>query len=660
MIPQESRLLQLLSNNDVTFFIPPYQRNYEWTDEQCEVLLEDVKKTYDSNMLGKTAEHFFGTVTYFRDDDVPFGQPYRLVLIDGQQRITTTMLFLVALRDIIEDQNLKEFIDSKYLKNNSVSGDGEYKIKLKQVETDWEAYRKIILSEELKDKEKDSAVYRNYKFFLNKLTGLKDSGIVLSDLIDKGINKFSVITIELQPQKNEWENPQEIFESMNSLGKPLSLADLVRNYLLLGLSAETQTELYNKYWLPMEKTIPKRVSDFIRDYMQGQVKRPYPKATDSNYKELYSTFKKIFDQCDPQSILKDLSEYAQIYAYIIFDISTGNNKIDYELSDLRRINVSTAYSFLLMLMRSWEQKKFTDQEIVDILDAFRIYCLRRRIIGITNAENKVFPTLANKIPDLISAEDKKLKMFDILASQENYLRVPNDIEISRFLQTMNFYNFRYCKFFLSMIEEKLTKSRPDLSDPNLQIEHIMPQKLNEVWEKALGEDHESIHQELVHTIGNLTLIRHNQELGQKPFKDKKVIYENNAGLQIARTDITNRDKWDAASIKDRTRWITEYLLQSVFPIPDNMRKTNNFSLKEGRGLSFQELQLIGCDIDFIDDPSITARVVSDKEVEFEGKKWRLSPLTREIYTRKGKVNASRSYNGSYHWEFEGIRLDDII
>ncbi len=653
-------MLQLLSNNDVTFFIPPYQRNYEWTDEQCEVLLEDVKKTYDSNMLGKTAEHFFGTVTYFRDDDVPFGQPYRLVLIDGQQRITTTMLFLVALRDIIEDQNLKEFIDSKYLKNNSVSGDGEYKIKLKQVETDWEAYRKIILSEELKDKEKDSAVYRNYKFFLNKLTGLKDSGIVLSDLIDKGINKFSVITIELQPQKNEWENPQEIFESMNSLGKPLSLADLVRNYLLLGLSAETQTELYNKYWLPMEKTIPKRVSDFIRDYMQGQVKRPYPKATDSNYKELYSTFKKIFDQCDPQSILKDLSEYAQIYAYIIFDISTGNNKIDYELSDLRRINVSTAYSFLLMLMRSWEQKKFTDQEIVDILDAFRIYCLRRRIIGITNAENKVFPTLANKIPDLISAEDKKLKMFDILASQENYLRVPNDIEISRFLQTMNFYNFRYCKFFLSMIEEKLTKSRPDLSDPNLQIEHIMPQKLNEVWEKALGEDHESIHQELVHTIGNLTLIRHNQELGQKPFKDKKVIYENNAGLQIARTDITNRDKWDAASIKDRTRWITEYLLQSVFPIPDNMRKTNNFSLKEGRGLSFQELQLIGCDIDFIDDPSITARVVSDKEVEFEGKKWRLSPLTREIYTRKGKVNASRSYNGSYHWEFEGIRLADII
>lgn len=203
MIPQESRLLQLLSNNDVTFFIPPYQRNYEWTDEQCQVLLEDIKKTYDLNMIGKTAEHFFGTVTYFQDE-TPFGQPDRLVLIDGQQRITTTMLFLVALRDILEDEKLKEFIDSKYLKNNNVSGDGEYKIKLKQVETDWGAYRKIILAEELEDKEKDSAVYRNYKYFTNKLEEYKENGIVLSDLIDKGINKFSVITIELQPKKNEW------------------------------------------------------------------------------------------------------------------------------------------------------------------------------------------------------------------------------------------------------------------------------------------------------------------------------------------------------------------------------------------------------------------------------------------------------------------------
>ena len=140
MVPIETKLLNVLSNNDVTFFIPPYQRNYEWNDEQCEVFWNDVYKTCEINKAGKTSEHFFGSITYFQTDAV-FGQPDKLVLIDGQQRITTTMLFLVALRDILKDQQLGDYIDSKYLKNNNVTGDSEYKVKLKQVETDWGAYK---------------------------------------------------------------------------------------------------------------------------------------------------------------------------------------------------------------------------------------------------------------------------------------------------------------------------------------------------------------------------------------------------------------------------------------------------------------------------------------------------------------------------------------
>ena len=162
MIPQEIKLLQMLSNHNVTFFIPPYQRNYEWTDEQCQVFLEDVRKTYEANIAGKPSEHFFGSITYFQTQ-AAFGQPNKLVLIDGQQRITTTMLFLVALRDILGNEGLGQFIDSQYLKNNAVAGDTEYKVKLKQVETDWVAYKNIILSEELNATEKNSAVYRNYK-----------------------------------------------------------------------------------------------------------------------------------------------------------------------------------------------------------------------------------------------------------------------------------------------------------------------------------------------------------------------------------------------------------------------------------------------------------------------------------------------------------------
>lgn len=659
MISQEKKLLDMLSNNDVTFFIPPYQRNYEWTEEQCKVFFNDVIKTSERNAAGKISEHFFGSITFFQTE-AAFGQPNKLILIDGQQRITTTMLFLVALRDILGDDSLGPFIDSKYLKNNNVKGDVEYKVKLKQVETDWEAYKNIILSNELSAKEKSAAVYRNYSFFHNKLSDLQEKGIDLSAIVEKGLNKFSVITIQLEPDKNEWENPQEIFESMNSLGKPLSLADLVRNYLLLGLDADKQSELYNNYWLHIEKVIPGKVSDFIRDYMQAYDKRSYLKASENNYKDLYGYFKGLFSEHDPEELLKELSEHATIYSWLLPDGSSGNKDVDYQLQDFSRIKLTTAYSFFLVLLKAWKDGSFTSAEIVDILDAIRIYSFRRRILGITNAENKNYPGLAKYVPDLIKAKDKRFKMFEILAKQESNMRLPNDIELSRFMVTMNFANFGYSKFFLALVEEKLTKSRPDLSDQILQLEHIMPQTLTDEWRNDLGENADEIHQELLNTVGNLTLIRHNQELSNKSFEEKKAVYTDKAGLQIAKTKITDCSVWNKDTIQKRAEWIIPFLLQEVLPIPDSMRKINNFKPKEGRALSFMDLQLIGLDIQYCDDPTIVAHVVSNKEVEFEGKKWRLSPLTKEIETRKGKVRPSGSYNGAYHWEFDGIRLADIL
>lgn len=659
MISQEKKLLDMLSNNDVTFFIPPYQRNYEWTEEQCKVFFNDVIKTSERNAAGKISEHFFGSITFFQTE-AAFGQPNKLILIDGQQRITTTMLFLVALRDILGDDSLGPFIDSKYLKNNNVKGDVEYKVKLKQVETDWEAYKNIILSNELSAKEKSAAVYRNYSFFHNKLSDLQEKGIDLSAIVEKGLNKFSVITIQLEPDKNEWENPQEIFESMNSLGKPLSLADLVRNYLLLGLDADKQSELYNNYWLHIEKVIPGKVSDFIRDYMQAYDKRSYLKASENNYKDLYGYFKGLFSEHDPEELLKELSEHATIYSWLLPDGSSGNKNVDYQLQDFSRIKLTTAYSFFLVLLKAWKDGSFTSAEIVDILDAIRIYSFRRRILGITNAENKNYPGLAKYVPDLIKAKDKRFKMFEILAKQESNMRLPNDIELSRFMVTMNFANFGYSKFFLALVEEKLTKSRPDLSDQILQLEHIMPQTLTDEWRNDLGENADEIHQELLNTVGNLTLIRHNQELSNKSFEEKKAVYTDKAGLQIAKTKITDCSVWNKDTIQKRAEWIIPFLLQEVLPIPDSMRKVNNFKPKEGRALSFMDLQLIGLDIQYCDDPTIVAHVVSNKEVEFEGKKWRLSPLTKEIETRKGKVRPSGSYNGAYHWEFDGIRLADIL
>ena len=658
MVPNEMKLLNMLSNNDVTFFVPPYQRNYEWTTEQCEAFFDDVEKTYEKNSHGHRTEHFFGSITYFQTER-PFGQTNELVLIDGQQRITTTMLFLCAVRDISDDDALKNFINNKYLRNaNARDEDNEYKIKLKQVETDWSVYVHLILQNALTDKEKTTIIYKNYRYFISRLTQFEQNGKDAARLIDLGLNKFSVISIELEPDRNEWENPQEVFESMNSLGKPLSLADLVRNYLLLGLNGKTQETLYKKYWLHIEQTLPGQVSNYIRDFMQRHYKTSYKKATEANYKELYRIFKEIFSGLGAETVMKKLSNCASLYASLLPDGKTGHPSIDYELKDIQFLRVTTAYSFLLALLDAWKGEAFSDDDIVSILHVFKIYIIRRRILGLTQAENKAFPLYVNYLDQLENAPDKGKAMLDILAHQENRLRLPNDIELGRYLETANFYNLQSCRFILSLIEEKLTKNRP--GDEKIQIEHIMPQTLNQSWKEELGPDYETVHQEYVNTIGNLTLIRHNQELGNKSFSLKKEVYENNAGLQIARTDITNRKKWNKASITNRARWIIGYLLTEVIPIPEEMRRTNNFKIKATRGLSFLELQLIGETISFCPDSSITAKVVSDKEVEFEGRRWLLSPLTRELFRRMGMLNKSVAYKGSQYWSFDGIKLSSII
>lgn len=654
MVPQEKKLLTLLSNNDVTFFIPPYQRNYEWDDAQCKVFWEDILKTVKTNKSGTHTEHFFGSVTYFQNEGV-FGEPTKLILIDGQQRITTTMLFLAALRDLISEPAQRKYINSKYLKNDNSMDETEYKIKLKQVESDWSAYKNIILSEELSVEDRFSAVWHNYNFFKTKINNLlkETPDYNLSDLIAYGLDKFSVITIELQPRQNSWENPQEIFESMNSIGKPLSLADLVRNYLLLGLDAETQNNFYHRYWMKIEKTVPKQISNFIRDYMQGVTARAYRQASDSNHKELYSLFKQIFANEEAENLLYNLSKYSEYYSYISLSKPTGSTVVDKVISDLKQVNVTTAYSFIMMLIAEWKKGTLYDHELANILDVLKIYNYRRRILGITQNENKTFPTLVDKIPQLIKANDKRREMFQILSKQENSMRLPNDVEMEREMEAMNFYSFKYCKYFLSLIEESLTRSRPDLSDSHLQIEHIMPQKLNSIWINDLGKDYEAIHQTYVNSIGNLTLIRHNQELGNKSFIEKKDTYTNYSGLQIAKTLITDKNEWNEEAIKERTHWAINYILKYIVPIPDDMRKTNNFVPKEGKHLSFLELQLIGSTIYFINDPSITAQVVSDVEVEFEGKKWRLSALTKELFTRKGTVNRSGRYSGPQFWALMG-------
>ena len=421
MKSDESQFLKLLSNHNVTFFIPPYQRNYEWDREQCDVFLKDVIKTANTNSSGGDARHFFGSVTYFEDNSssrqgsYARNKAYKLVLIDGQQRITTAMLFLAAVRDLTNDPDDKAFIEENYLKNANSSEDTEYKIKLKQTETDWNVYCNIIFGQEPEGEDKYSAVYQNYLFFKRELSGDRKPALNGMELLEYGLEQFRVITIELEPQ-NSWENPQEIFESMNSLGKPLSLADLVRNYLLLGMSASEQETLYKVYWLPIEKRLSKQVSDFIRDYMQLKSQKDYLKATERNYKSLYASFKDIFQNESKEALTKTFSQYSTYYAYIVKSAKTGNQKVDSKLADIRHINITTSYSFLMGLLASWKEGRFTDADILTLLDVLLVYFIRRRILGLTAGENNNIPVLAKHIGDIERAEDKKAYLYQLLSS----------------------------------------------------------------------------------------------------------------------------------------------------------------------------------------------------------------------------------------------------
>ena len=664
MQSRDNKIIPLLSNNDVTFFIPPYQRNYEWDLPMCETFYKDIEKV--ANSAG--SQHFFGTVIFYEERTQVFGEPSRYILVDGQQRLTTTMLFLIAARDVITDEVLKNTINQKYLKNNNVSGDEvEYKIKLKQVENDWESYKRLVLCEELSEQDKKSVVFRNYSFFKTKLEKLEQSTV--NDLIVKGLVNFNIVTIQLEPERNKWEKPQEIFESMNSLGKPLSLADLVRNYLLLGKSVSKQNTLYHNYWLKIEKNLAGNndsfsISSFIRDYMQLDSASVYKKATETNYKELYYNFKELYENSDAESLIEKLSLYSNEYAVLAGYKTSGDGRIDAKIADLRTVEASGFYSFILGILNLRTEGFFTYDDCLSLLDAIFVYITRRRIMRLTQAENKNAPLLVKYYDILFDAEDKKDKMLSILADQPYALRLPNDTEISAYLASKesNFYNLRICKFIFSLIEEKITKSRP-LNDGFLQTEHIMPQTLNDDWKQLLGSDYQRIYNDYINNIGNLTLIRHNQELGNRPFDVKKDIYQNKAGMQIAKDMIIDQDTWSDTQIQNRAKYLISIITNNILQVPEKLRNSNNYSMEKKVApskFSFTAVDLIGKQINYYDDPSIIAEVISDKEVKFEGKTWRISPLTREIETRKMRCNKSGAYWGIDKWVYNGKTLEDMM
>lgn len=656
----KNKLLDILSNKDVVFYILPYQRNYEWEISECEKLFNDIISVVNKNKDGERYQHFFGSIVYVVKSKA-LSRTSTYILTDGQQRITTTMLFMAAIRDSGIDSEIASLIDERYLKNERDSTKDSFKVKLKQVESDWEVYKDIILKKPVtKPEDRESAVFRNYTFFKDRLAKKKLTDEEKIDLIEKGLDQLFVVSIQLEPEKNVWENPQEIFESMNSLGKPLSFADLIRNYMLMSKSPEEQDELYKNYWLILEKNLKGEISNFIRDYMQLKFSRDFKKATPANCKELYRQFKQYFEGEDPKELFRELAEYSVPYRNIIGMGISGHQEVDHAISLLNQLKITPSYSFILGLYIEWEHGNISDQEMVGLLKVWQNYYLRRRILQITQGENKAIPAMTKQIPLIVSSYNKITAMETLLGDQDYIMRYPSNEEMRKALKDMNFGSFEHKKVVLELMEETITGKKIDYDNKTISIDHIMPLTLTQQWVDDLGDDAQKVHEEYYNNIGNIVLIKRDADLKNKVFSDKKRIYAGIDGYEVTRMFVIDQSEWTKEAIQKRRDGVIQFLLNKVIPYPDHISPRLPGSRRQSiPQRDFYRLGLIGKTITFWRDDSIQAMVVSDKELLFEGKKWKISPLTAEIYRRKRMINESGSYNGFEHWAYNGKKLTQI-
>ncbi|MEL3908115.1 MAG: DUF262 domain-containing HNH endonuclease family protein [Treponemataceae bacterium] len=569
----------VLSRNATSFFIPPFQRSYAWGKPEITRYFDDIKKIIaselDENVRDKQ-EHFFGTLVLKKEIN---GIENRLIIVDGQQRLTTTLLFLIALRDTETKTENKTYVTNNYLKNNA--SNFEDKIKLKQVSRDWEAYKALVNN----DENVRGNIYKAYELFKKLITEAKQNNpkITFENFIT-AIQRINVAVIFLDERPFKGEDPQIIFETLNSLGKPLTLSDLIRNFILLDLDSESQTKLYENTWYPkIEAVLTENTSKFFRDYLQAKKMEQLKVVSDNNTKELYRIFKDYVNEKfeDKKIFIKDIVPYVIWYKWIITEVNTDtistNKKNNETIKELLRnifhdIKADAFKPFCLCLLEKYANKSLDDENLISILFAIRTYLIRRRLCGLAQGENKHIVILCRKVPNLVSGE---VSIFELLSSISYRLRLPNDNEIKKQLSEMNFYEGmkRYNKFILGKIEEHNSKVAVDFRKSEITIEHIMPQTLNDEWERELGKNFLAIHNNYLHNIGNLILTEFNSEIGNQSFTKKKNKLQNST--LSYRRDILKMKTWNKQSILEHQKNMAAYFCKT-FPLPDKYKNANNW------------------------------------------------------------------------------------
>ena len=545
MKPDATSILSFINSADKTFVIPVYQRNYSWSTTECTKLYEDL---LESLRTGK--RHYFGNIVYYALDSVLWSGYSELALIDGQQRITTIMLLIAAIRDVEPDEDKKDKITKTYLINKN--SDTKERVKLKQIESDRDIYEAIINGNF--DESTDSNAGRNYKTFKRLI---KDSGVSTDELLG-AINNLEVVALDLKLNENKQfaESPQIIFESINATGKPLSTADLIRNYLLLGVSDSEQESYYKDYWLIIEKGVGNdNISDFINKYIIMKIGDAINKNTE------YAEFKKYLNKNDISEIdaLKDLAHYSTYYAWIQQpkQASSFNHDTASLLTNLKELKTASMAPLLLFLLEKADDDSIVDfnaEELNNALSILESWGFRTRITGIltSGAFNTISSTsILNILKKSRDTDYDKQILFE-LSNYRTQDIWPNNEDFAAAFKKYNFYK-TYKDYVQRKLENKISNDHHNWKPDS--IEHIMPETLSADWKEKLGDNYSEIHGEYLHTIGNLAPLNMTDNIvnSNDPFTTKLPQYHDSS-WKLTRDiydDFKDCNTWSVKEINKR-------------------------------------------------------------------------------------------------------------
>lgn len=581
------KLIKYLDGASKRFIIPVYQRNYDWKMEHCKQLYDDLVKIIRQNRKS----HFFGSIVSVQSES---GTMEEFLIIDGQQRLTTISLLLLAIYHLLSsgkmvsrDHQLTDKILKKYLIDEYEPE--EKRIKLKPIKNDQKAFG--ILFDQDEEYIPDSNLTINYRYFYDRI---QHSELDIDELFD-AICKLEIINISL----NHEDNPQLIFESLNSTGLNLSEGDKIRNYILMGLPNDQQTKFYEKYWNRIESYTDYDVSSFVRDYLSIK------QQSTPNMNSVYPTFKKYVEDAevaDIEPLLRDLLEYAKRYAFLIKG-GHSDERLNSCIYRLNRLSTSVTRPFLLEVIRLSESGALTADELIEVFHFTESYLFRRAICDLpTNALNKIFLLLHREIIRFDGDESHYVEKFKYaLLSKRERTRFPSDEEFAECMSTRNIYgmNPKNKLYLFERLENSETSETKDvwghLDRGEYSIEHIMPQHLTAAWIVSLGDNYEAIHTNWLHRLANLTLTAYNSRYSNSPFAEKRDMPHGfkDSGLRINQW-VGRKEQWGLPELEERDQLLKNAVI-GIWPYP-----TSNYHPQK------KQMDAIALDEDVI----LTGRVLS--------------------------------------------------